>query len=199
MRSTTLLCTLMTLVSVTWASSDPLASSSPDQIRFASPSTSSLPSLADLLTRSRHSRLFYDYARESRSVSTRLADPREATTVFAPVDQAIISLARKPHEGPVKGRAASTAVVAGSREDEIEKAEYLERWIERHLVPTKVDLDEPSWYRTIEGHTTLELVKGDEEGSFRVHPGNLEVVSHEIASNGVVLYIRGVLPLENVD
>ena len=77
------------------------------------------PSLSDLLTVSRTLDMFYDYLRESTGLVgvflsrrariadrqsccqvERLANPLTTTTIFAPKDAAIISLSRKPHQGP---------------------------------------------------------------------------------------------------
>ncbi|GAA5935687.1 uncharacterized protein JCM15063_001773 [Sporobolomyces koalae] len=158
------------------------------------------PRLSDLLTKSRHSRLFYDYVRESTSISTRLANPLEQTTVFAPIDAAIVSLARRPHQGPAEPVEGHVRGYAGSREDEEARADYLEQWIGRHLVAERVDLArEGTDYATLHKGASVSFVKGDTTGQYRVMPGNLEVVEIEQASNGIILFLKGTLSLDNVE
>lgn len=185
MRSTTLWCTLATMISVSLASTIPL-----QQQPFASPQASSLPSLTDLLTRSKNSRIFYDYIRESTSVSTRLTNPLESTTILSPLNSAILSLSRKPHQGPLSVQ----DYALGSREDEQVRAQYLEQWIKRHLIAGKINLDnileQGKEYDTLYNQgqgagTRAEKVwfeKGQGEVLYKVMPGNVDVVEIEQVS-----------------
>ncbi|KAH8825784.1 hypothetical protein DL96DRAFT_1609868 [Flagelloscypha sp. PMI_526] len=66
-----------------------------EQIPITPPSPSTLPTLADLLTLSSQTSIFFDYAREL-SLSTILADCTKSITVLAPVNKAVIALPRKP-------------------------------------------------------------------------------------------------------
>ncbi|GAA5831710.1 hypothetical protein JCM3766R1_004987 [Sporobolomyces carnicolor] len=193
MKTTALLVTFATLVSAGVASIVPV-----QRPLFDMTPATSRPALTDLLTRSRNSRLFYDYVRDSRLVSTRLGDVSEASTVLAPIDSAIVSLARKPHQGPP---GPITAYSLGSREDEHARATYLERWTKRHVVPELVELNKPGPYVTL-GGATVTLVKSEGDNgrtTYRVMPGDVEVLEIETASNGIILYLKETLNLDSVD
>lgn len=181
MRSTALCCTLTAVLSTTIAATLPPLQQQP-QLPFLdsmTPSTSSSPSLTDLLTRSKSS-IFYGYIRESTYISTRLANPLESTTILAPLNSAILSLARKPHQGrpePVEGHVEG---YAGSREDEQDRADYLENWIKRHLIDGKVELEgEGKDYETLHDGEKVSFVKGDGDALYKVMPGDVEVVEIE--------------------
>ena len=181
MRSTTLWCTLAGLLSTTLAATLPPLEQQP-QLPFLdnsmTPSTSSSPSLTDLLTRSKSS-IFYGYIRESTSISTRLANPLEKTTILAPLNSAILSLARKPHQGPPESVEGHVEGYAGSREDEQDRADYLENWIKRHMIEGKVDFAEGREYETLHDGEKVSFVKGDGVVKYKVMPGDVEVVEIE--------------------
>ena len=181
MRSTTLWCTLAGLLSTTLAATLPPLEQQP-QLPFLdnsmTPSTSSSPSLTDLLTRSKSS-IFYGYIRESTSISTRLANPLGETTILAPLNSAILSLARKPHQGPPEPAEGHVVGYSGSREDEQDRADYLENWIKRHMIEGKVELDEEKEYETLHQGEKVSFVKGSGEVKYKVMPGDVEVVEIE--------------------
>ncbi|GAA6005824.1 hypothetical protein JCM11491_004023 [Sporobolomyces phaffii] len=163
---TTALWYLATLVSAGLASTIP----APAQVPFEMIEASTLPSLPSLLTRSKNSRLFYDYVRESTSISTRLADPLEVTTIIAPLNSAIMALERRPHEGAFVADHDVTYAL-GSREDEQARAEYLESWIKRHLISGRVDLDDPTKvYQTLHGGSAVSFVRGEGPNVYKVVP-----------------------------
>ncbi|GAA5898019.1 uncharacterized protein JCM6883_000895 [Sporobolomyces salmoneus] len=202
MRTQAIWITLVTLVTTGLSSTIPVQrpfemTPSPSFV-----SSSSSPSLTDLLTRSKNSRLFYDYIRESTSVSTRLANPLESTTILAPISSAIVALPRRPHQGPPVPVEGHVEGYSGSREDEEARAEYLEKWIKRHLIADRIDLEDlTKEYETLQGGEKISFVTSGGEGEewLRVMPGDIEVVEIEQASNGVILYLRGTLNLDNVD
>ncbi|GAA5958727.1 hypothetical protein JCM3765_006018 [Sporobolomyces pararoseus] len=199
MRTKAILITLASLLPIGIASTVP---SVQHPFEMKSSSSSSSPSLTDLLTRSKNSRIFYDYLRDSSSVSTRLANPLESTTILAPVNSAIIALERRPHQGPPEPAGGHVEGYAGSREDEQARADYLEKWIKRHLISGKVDLEvESKEYETLQGGDKVTFVRNQKDGQtgYRVMPGDVEVVEIEQASNGVIFYLQGTLKLDNVD
>ncbi|GAA5852676.1 hypothetical protein JCM8547_002586 [Rhodosporidiobolus lusitaniae] len=162
------------------------------------PTSGAIPSLADLLTRSKRSRWFYDYARDSTAVSTILIDLHGSTTLLAPVDAAIVALPRKPHEGPAVAESQSGEV--SSNEEERQRAEYLEAWVKNHCVLERVELEEGDWeardYTTMSGKK-VKFAAGGENGEGRVLlPGDVEVVGEEMASNGKILYLQGTITVD---
>ncbi|GAA5872850.1 hypothetical protein JCM16303_006853 [Sporobolomyces ruberrimus] len=178
MRTTAFWITAASLFSASIAATVPTAQK---PFEMASSST---PSLTDLLTRSKHSRLFYDYLRESTSVSTRLANPLESTTILAPVNSAIVSLERKPHQGPPEPVGGNVEGYSGSREDEQARADYLENWIKRHLVNGRVNLeDQTKEYETLQEGAKVTIVKREGHELYTVMPGNIEVVEIEEANH----------------
>ncbi|GAA5996132.1 hypothetical protein JCM5350_000498 [Sporobolomyces pararoseus] len=199
MRTKALLITLASLLPIGIASTVPQVQL-PFEMKSSSPSP--LLSLTDLLTRSKNSRIFYDYLRDSSSVSTRLANPLESTTILAPVNSAIIALERRPHQGPPEPAGGYVQGYAGSRQDEQERADYLEKWIKRHLIAGKVDLEEESKeYESLLGGDKVSFARKDQEGQagYKVMPGDVQVVEIEQASNGVIFYLQGTLNLDTVD
>ncbi|GAA6014193.1 hypothetical protein JCM10207_006128 [Rhodosporidiobolus poonsookiae] len=189
MRIANWVLTASAAIATVMATSSPLAAQPQAvQLPFVS---NGLPSLADVLTRSRQARIMFDYLRDSAQVSTVLVDPSGSSTVLAPVDSAILALARKPHEGPESFDEPDIR----SNEEERRRAEYLEQWVKAHLVLEKVDLEADGWdgkeYTTMAG-STVRFATSDADGR-KVLPGDVEVVGEEQASNGKVLYLRGTL------
>ncbi|KAF6748342.1 hypothetical protein DFP72DRAFT_992239 [Ephemerocybe angulata] len=95
------------------------------------PETSSKPTLADLLTIENSASIFYSYARELE-LSKGLSDKSFKMTLFVPTNKAVMSLARKPHEGnmPVGG----SIEISDAEFDSIVK-NNVERWVSAHIVP----------------------------------------------------------------
>ncbi|BGP14712.1 hypothetical protein JCM10213_002759 [Rhodosporidiobolus nylandii] len=160
--------------------------------------SSSSPTLADLLTRSKTARMFYGYSRDSAAVSTLLLDSTGSVTVLAPTDSAITALARKPHQGPPP-RNADGGEVRASVEDERAAAEYLERWCKAHIVLERVQLEEDGWeereYATMAG-TMVRFARSADGKGRTLLPGDVEVVGEETASNGKVLYLQGTVAVD---
>ncbi|ORY72382.1 hypothetical protein BCR35DRAFT_354383 [Leucosporidium creatinivorum] len=174
-----------------------------------SPFTASKPDLAALLTRSSKTSMFYDYARDSSTVSKLLAAPwigsGAKSTVLCPLNSAILALSRKPHQGPPTvddaGTIISNKMLGGSEEEEKERAAYLEKWVQLHIVTDVVDLDGEVWegkeWQTLVDERKVSFAVSGENGEGRkVLPGDLEIVGVEEASNGLLLLIAGTLSLE---
>lgn len=160
-----------------------------------SPFTASKPDLAALLTRSSKGSMFYDYARDSSTVSTLLSAPwigsGKRYTVLVPLNSAILALSRKPHQGPPTADDAGTIIsnkmLADGEEEEKERAKYLEEWVRLHIAEGVVELDGEGW----EGKEWQTLVEdrkvgfsasGDNGEGRKVLPGDVEIVGVEEVS-----------------
>jgi len=160
------------------------------------------PSLTDIMTVESGMRLFYDYLRDSTSVSERLLAPLMNTTLFVPRNSAILSLSRKPHEGPSK----SDTVLVGEGKEKADK-QYVEDWVKSHIVPENpISLTPSDAYDTLLSgrQITFETVQKDEAKLWvqmveedwqkvRVNPGQVRIVDKKQATNGVIYVLDGVL------
>lgn len=86
------------------------------------------PTLFDLLMLQRSSSIFFDYLRESKSISGRVSDVDTKSTLLLPTNRAVVALGWKPHRGPP----TSDTIVEIS---EKKGHENVERWISAHLLP----------------------------------------------------------------
>lgn len=144
--------------------------------------------LTDALTSSRQSSLYYDYLRLAAPVALHAAlalPPPAYSTLLVPTNSAILSLARKPHQGPanpvrvdVPEGMVGTTVIDEQKEEEA-REKYLARWLERHALKGRVDLDGEGWeaksYTAFDG---AQLTFGlSEDGETRVvNPGAIAIV-----------------------
>jgi len=167
----------------------------PAQLAFGTDSlVTGYSSLTSLLTSSRQSSLYYDYFRTAAPASLHAqlsAPPPAHTTLLVPTNQAILALQRKPHQGPPgpvvvdvpEGMFKITMIDA--REEEEAREAYLVKWIERHAIAGKVDLDGEGWqgkrFSAMDGaQVWFELA---DDGETRVlQPGGIEVVGVESVS-----------------
>lgn len=114
--------------------------------------------------------IFFDYARDSLSVAPLLASHGQETTLFVPTNSAIMSLSRKPHQGPPARPDGEVTTYGTSREEEDAHKAYLERWVRRHVVASEAD-GEGEW-KTMDGEGVAMRTEGK---GWRVEPGNLGV------------------------
>ncbi|WOO82778.1 FAS1 domain-containing protein [Vanrija pseudolonga] len=135
-------------------------------------------SLADALTLERKASVWWDYARDVSSVTSRLSN-KGKTTVLVPIDKAIFALPRKPHQNP-----------SGSTDDADSKAN-VEQFLSAHIVPG--DLPLPSEETATLNPDVKVKVEG-EEGAWVLQPGDIPIVGVTEASNGKILYLDGVVP-----
>ncbi|KZO94100.1 hypothetical protein CALVIDRAFT_485014 [Calocera viscosa TUFC12733] len=154
------------------------------------PERISEPTLADLLTVHTIASIWYDYAREVEPVSLRLSDTSgtSKSTLFVPVNKAIMALHRKPHQGPEGDRVEIT--------DDKAK-DNVERWVSAHIVPiAPIDLSSQHPYPTLlDGHHvsfTRESEGGAEWEQYVVNE-NIRIVNRAHASNGDIYFVDGVL------
>lgn len=191
----TSLLTLLSLVTVSLAA-PPLAQrplmTEADQ---SSSLAAGYKSLADALTSSRQSSLYYDYLRLAAPAALHnalAAAPPAYTTLLVPTNSAILSLARKPHQGPAnpirvdipEGMVGATVIDEQKEEEAREK--YLAKWLERHAVSGRV-MEDAEWqgmvYNTLDGgDVSFSLA---EDGVTRlVNPGGIAIVdAKEVSSS----------------
>ncbi|KAM0752881.1 hypothetical protein T439DRAFT_354355 [Meredithblackwellia eburnea MCA 4105] len=161
------------------------------------------PTLADILTRDRKSSIAYDYIRDSPIVSSLLVSTssKSFTTILVPSNSAIMSLARKPHQGPPAPLDGQIATYNTDKEEEEAQRAYLEKWCLLHAVKGRVDLqDDGVHYNTMVGgrdvwfsHTMFD------KAETLLMPGAIKITGQSEASNGMIIYIDGTLSLENAE
>ncbi|RSH83851.1 hypothetical protein EHS25_005466 [Saitozyma podzolica] len=136
-------------------------------------------SLADTLTVERRGRVWWDYARDVSSVTTRLTHAGR-TTLLVPVDSAVMKMARKPHQN-----------ADGSTPNDETVQKNVAQWLAAHIVPSDVELPTSGPVKTLAEGVEVEIVQ-DGEG-WLVKPGDIKVLGIKDASNGRILYLDGVL------
>lgn len=103
----------------------------------APPSTSN-PSdaviLSDVLGRDRSINIFAGFTRDFASISNRLGDHAQNTTVLAPINSAITALPRKPWEDPEDYSALGADAYEGP-EGEDRASRNMRRFVDAHVVP----------------------------------------------------------------
>lgn len=185
-----LLCTAV-LCSLTYATTQQqqplMASSSP-----------SLPNLAAILTRTGKASIYYDYARDSH-ISSLLSPPlighSSPHSLLVPINSAILSLSRKPHQGPPThldhdGTIISNKALGDSKQEEQQRAEWLEQWVKLHIIDGQVDLDaegweDRAWPTLVEGREVSFAKSGGKGEGRKVMPGDVEIVGVEQVSAGL--------------
>lgn len=104
-----------------------------------------------------------------------------SSSIFAPSDSVIQSLARKPHAGPEP----SGDVEDFSVEDEKERAAYLERWVQKHIVDgSDLKLHDGVEIVTLDGESKISFEskqdgrEDDKEWEkVLVKPGNVKILT----------------------
>ncbi|KAM0788580.1 hypothetical protein ACM66B_001702 [Microbotryomycetes sp. NB124-2] len=173
---------------------------------------SSAPTLADRLSvHANQASIFYDYCRSSATVATMLSAATIAGqqhTVIVPVNKAIMSLARKPHQGPPPSSSPpswsssrSDRAHVNNDEDDEDKvaAAYLESFVKRSIIKGLVPWDKP---QEIEGRQFETMQPGETVEFEQTEDGWLAngvaiLDRDDLASNGDVLFIDGVLSLQD--
>ncbi|KAL7418568.1 hypothetical protein Q5752_007026 [Cryptotrichosporon argae] len=137
-------------------------------------------SLADTLSLERRARLWWDYARDVGSVTSRLQRAGE-TTLLVPVDAAVMRMSRKPHQNP-----------SGEPENDDEARNNVAAFLLAHIVPAAVEMPSQTPYQTLLSSLSIRVVQ-DGDG-FKITPGDIAIVDVKQASNGRIMYLDGVLP-----
>lgn len=143
--------------------------------------------LSDVMGRDRSINIFAGFIRDVESVSNRLDNEAQNTTVLAPLNSAIEKLPRKPWENPEEYDSLGTNAYEG--DDGIERANRnLRRFVEAHIIPASpwtegekvkaVGSDREVWWE-------------EKEGKKVVQPGGIEVVSvaSTVKNGEVVCYL----------
>ncbi|SCV67885.1 BQ2448_5496 [Microbotryum intermedium] len=181
---------------------NPFLSSSANTVSSAS------MSLADLLTQSRRSSIFYDYCRDVPSVSSLLNSPPSPSketmpTLLVPLNSAIIAMGRKPHQTQPTTD-SNAPQVRNERQLEEETNEYLSRWVRAHVIQGEVEVGTEGWqdkqYETLDRSSVRFALRNGattNEERVVVLPGEIEVVGMTRASNGIIYYIAGTLNLRS--
>ncbi|KDE02937.1 hypothetical protein MVLG_06534 [Microbotryum lychnidis-dioicae p1A1 Lamole] len=189
------------------------AMSIPKTNPFLSSSTNAVSSttmaLADLLTQSRRTSIFYDYCRDVPSVSALLNAPPSSSketlpTLLVPLNSAIIAMAHKPHQTQPTTDSRFHQLRT-ERQLEDESNAYLSRWVRAHVIPAEVEMGSEGWqdktYETLDHSSVQFALRKDEttnEERVVIMPGQIEVVGMSQASNGMIYYIDGTLNLGSV-
>ncbi|KAL7414002.1 hypothetical protein BDY24DRAFT_387175 [Mrakia frigida] len=185
---------LLSFAAVAFAAQSPLLMQ--EQAAFPSfpptPASNTLPSLADVLTTTRKLSIWYDYARDVEKVTERLSSSIQQTTLLVPLNSAILSLPRKPHES-VPTTPSLPDSLSILQQDAL-TANNVNRFISAHVVPETIDLSSSSselTFSTLLADHKLTFTPGD-DGKWTVGNG-LNVVEVLEASNGKVLILDGVV------
>jgi len=159
------------------------------------PQTYDRPNLGDLLTVERSVTIFYSYARETQ-FSKLLNDPSKNITVMAPTNKAVISLPRKPHEGPLGDNVEKMPEISQIDYDAISRSN-VEKWVGAHIVagPLAMENKDESYDTLLPGlsmHLTLDYPsRGDAQWEKYVVNGDITILDMKEASNGVLYLIDG--------
>ncbi|KAG8950412.1 hypothetical protein FRC04_007427 [Tulasnella sp. 424] len=160
-----------------------------------------LPTLFDLLVLQRGSSIFFDYLRESSTISQRMNDESAKSTLLLPTNKAVIALGWKPHQGPPTPSPDGDVKVEIT--EEMGKAN-VERWLSAHILPAD-DIDFKS------ENPIPTLLEGRPVSVLKTHTGQSEewqnyglaqgdgavgLVKRIQASNGVLYVINGTISSE---
>ncbi|KAF5352826.1 hypothetical protein D9756_006162 [Leucocoprinus leucothites] len=176
-----------------------VSASSSEQITMGSihnpfvPEKHTHPTLSDLLTIEQSASIFYSYARELE-LSKMFNDQNIKATLFVPTNKAVMSLARKPHQGQGSGAILDDIHIT---EDEYERKsrENVERWVSAHIIPKfPINLDSNEHPTLLDGKSISfkPISKGDnkEPAWTRVTLNDgAHILSMKEASNGVLYLI----------
>ncbi|KAG9016593.1 hypothetical protein FRB90_002874 [Tulasnella sp. 427] len=160
-----------------------------------------LPTLFDLLVLQRGSSIFFDYLRESSTISSRMKDESVKSTVLLPTNKAVISLGWKPHQGPPKP--TPDGDVAVEITEAIGRAN-VERWLSAHVLPVEdINWNSDSPITTLLDGKPITVLKthtgqSEEWQNYGVAQGDGAVgfVKRIPASNGVIYVVNGTISSE---
>lgn len=147
--------------------------------------------LSDVLGTQPQIQIFSGFVRDVSSISKRLEDAGQNTTVLAPLNSAITALDHKPWEDPRDYAALGANAYTGQGgEDRAHK--NLQRFTEAHVVPTSPWKEGDKIERLSEDSNKLWWEKRD--GKTYIQPGDVEVESVvSRVANGEVWVLKGVL------
>ncbi|KAI9741095.1 MAG: hypothetical protein M1834_002808 [Cirrosporium novae-zelandiae] len=148
--------------------------------------------ISDVIARERRMNIFAGFTRDIDTVSKRLNDGSQNTTVLAPLNSEMKKLERKPWEFPkdYESNFPGKNVYDIKKDGEDMAHRNLRLFVEAHIVPES-PWSEGEKIKTLEGNTLWWEMKGDVKV---IQPHNIEVES--IASkvvNGEVWVLKGVI------
>lgn len=144
--------------------------------------------LSDVMGKHRSINVFAGLVRDVDSLSRRLDDSSQNSTVLAPLNSAMDKLPRKPWEDP--GDYDKLGVDAYEGEDGRERAQKnIRRFVEAHVVPES-PWDEGVKVKTLSSDGT-EIWWEEKDGKKMIQPGNVEVSTvASSVSNGQVWILK---------
>ncbi|KAL3423430.1 FAS1 domain-containing protein [Phlyctema vagabunda] len=144
--------------------------------------------LSDVLGRDRSMNIFAGLTRDISSITQRLEDKSQNTTILAPVNSAITGLPRKPWEDPEDYDNLGATAYDGE-EGEARAHRNIRRFVEAHIVPNSPFKEGEKMTTLAGGQIWWEM----KDGKKVIQPGNIEVSS--VASqvfNGQVWILKNV-------
>ncbi|KAL8700698.1 MAG: hypothetical protein Q9224_000846 [Gallowayella concinna] len=145
--------------------------------------------ISDVIGNDRVINIFAGFTRDIDSISKRLNDDTQNTTVLAPLNSEIQKLPRKPWEDPKDYNTLGQSAYEGSAgEDRAHK--NLRRFVEAHVIPAS-PWKEGEKVKSLGGE---EVWWENHDGIKKVHPGNVEVSSiANKVSNGEIWIMKGIM------
>ncbi|KAF5384865.1 hypothetical protein D9615_000925 [Tricholomella constricta] len=163
------------------------------------PLTHSKPTLADLLTIEPSVSIFYSYARELE-LSTIFEDSRIKSTLFVPTNKAVMSLARKPHQGATAP--SDEGLEISEEEFDSRSRRNVERWVSAHIVPESPITLDSEQHPTLLHRKSISFTpiskndgKGPEWSRVTLEDG-VRIIGMKEGLNGVLYLIDGTVSYE---
>ncbi|KAF8480979.1 hypothetical protein DFH94DRAFT_630204 [Russula ochroleuca] len=150
------------------------------------------PTLFDLLTIEPGTSIFFSYARELE-LSRLFVNVDSNLTLLVPTNNAVMALARKPHQAPVP---IDDTIELSEQEFEERSSRNVERWVSLHIIPeSHTSLSSRTYLTLAEGKTvTFKEINKDTTVTdwkrFLVND-NIQIVRKKEATNGVLYVIDG--------
>ncbi|KAI4101268.1 MAG: hypothetical protein L6R37_005010 [Teloschistes peruensis] len=162
--------------------------------------------ISDVIGKDRVINIFAGFTRDIDTISKRLDDDTQNTTVLAPLNSEIQKLPRKPWEDPKDYRSFGESAYDGS-DGEDRAHRNLRRFVESHVIPsspwkegekTKSLGGEELWWENKQGTRTVGPSTWSQyrhiANAAQIQPGNIEVSSiADKVSNGEVWVLKGVV------
>jgi len=161
---------------------------SKDSPASSSPADGDTVILSDVMGKDRSINIFAGFVRDFATISGRLEDSSQNTTILAPVNSAITALPRKPWEDPKDYDNLGADAYEGEQGEE-RAHRNVRRFVEAHVVPVS-PWKEGEKVKTLAGD---EIWWESKDGAKIIQPGNVKVSS--VASkvyNGEVWILQGV-------
>ncbi|KAF9011440.1 hypothetical protein BDQ17DRAFT_1223053, partial [Cyathus striatus] len=157
------------------------------------PFTPTAPTLADILTITPSTSIFFSYAREL-PLSAMFADSSARVTLLVPTNKAVMALPQKPQQSPPE-KSGGGEIEISEGEFEARSKENVRRWIGAHIIPeSPIELAGKTYDTLLEGKsiTFTPISKHDGKGEewTRVTLENgVKIIDKKKASNGIMYII----------